>query len=102
MNENTDEVLIDLLIKKATYGLTDAEQAELDKLENGRHDDSFDLTVSAIALIDQKADEPMPSHLRANLRVAAEKYFDDTAAAEHPSLIRPLGLDRAPSSTLLN
>lgn len=90
MNENTDEVLIDLLIKKATYGLTEAEQVQLDKLENGRHDDSFDLTVSAIALIDQKADEQMPSHLRANIRVSAEKYFDERETADNPSTVQTL------------
>jgi len=90
MNENTDEVLIDLLIRKATYGLTEAEQLQLDRLENGRHDDSFDLTVSAIALIDQKADEQMPSHLRANIRVSAEKYFDEKETAENPLTVRTL------------
>jgi len=88
MNENTDEILIDLLIKKATYGLTEAEQVQLDKLENGRHDDSFDLTVSAIALIDQKADEPMPSYLRANIRASAERYFDERDAKENSSTVR--------------
>ena len=102
MNENTDEVLIDLLIKKATYGLTDAEQLQLDRLENGRHDDSFDLTVSAIALIDQKADEQMPAHLRANIRVSAEKYFDEKETAENPLTVRALvDSEKQPPSLLI-
>ena len=90
MKENTDELLIDLLIKQATYGLTDTEQTELNKLENGRHDSSFDLTVSAISLIDEKGDEAMPSHLSANIRASAERYFDEKDASEHPSTIQPV------------
>lgn len=81
MNENTGEALVDLLIKRATYGLSDAEQAELDALENGRHDDTFDLTVSAISLIGQKDDDAMPSHLRANIRASAERHFDEIEEA---------------------
>jgi anti-sigma-K factor RskA len=101
MNENTDEVLIDLLIKKATYGLTEAEQVQLDMLENGRHDNSFDLTVSAITLIGQTADEQMPSHLRANVRVAAETYFDERETAENPPTVRTLaGSERTRPSIL--
>ena len=38
MNQNADEVLIDLLIKQATEGLTDAERLQLNKLEASRHD----------------------------------------------------------------
>jgi len=102
MNENTDEVLIDLLIKKATYGLTEAEQVQLDMLENGRHDNSFDLTVSAITLIGQTADEQMPSHLRANVRVAAETYFDERETAENPPTVRTLAGSERTRPTILS
>src|SRR6185369_5600956 len=81
MNQNADEVLIDLLIKQATEGLTDAERLQLDKLEASRHDSSIDLTVSAVSLIDEKADEPMPAHLRSIIRASAEKYFDKVESA---------------------
>ncbi|MEP7074492.1 MAG: anti-sigma factor [Acidobacteriota bacterium] len=77
MNENADEILIDLLIKQATEGLTDAEQTQLNNLEGGKRDASVNLTISAISLIDEHGDEPMPSHLRASIRVSAEKYFDE-------------------------
>jgi anti-sigma-K factor RskA len=77
MNQNADEVLIDLLIKQATEGLTDAERLQLNKLEASRHDSSIDLTVSAVSLIDEKADEPMPAHLRSIIRASAERYFDE-------------------------
>ncbi|MEP6848035.1 MAG: anti-sigma factor [Acidobacteriota bacterium] len=84
MNENADEILIDLLIKQATEGLTDAEQAQLNKLEVGKHDASVDLTVSTISLIDEQGGEAMPSHLQASIRVSAEKYFDDIEASLAP------------------
>jgi anti-sigma-K factor RskA len=104
MKENTDEVLIDLLIKKASYGLTDIEQAELDKLENAGHDNSFDLTVSAISLINERAEDTMPSHLRANIRASAERYFDEKEAAsteQGEPEIKPVGaaLQIKPSSS---
>lgn len=86
MKENTDELLIDLLIEQATHRLTDAEQTELDALENGRHDNSFDLTVSAISLIGEKGDQAMPSHLRANVRAAAERYFDEAEESSRVQL----------------
>jgi hypothetical protein len=89
MTENTDQVLIDLLIKQATEGLTDVEQAELDRLERGRHDNTFDVTVSAISLIDERGEEPMPSHLRANIRAAAERFFDERKRQS----FSPLGRD---------
>jgi hypothetical protein len=84
MNENAEEILIDLLIKQATEGLTADEQTQLEKLERGRHDNTFDLTVSAISLIDERGEEEMPSHLRANVRAEAEKYFDEKDASLAP------------------
>jgi len=84
MKEHTDEVLIDLLIKQATYGLTDAEQAKLNRLEEGGHDNSFDLAVSAISLIGERGNEEVPSHLRSNIRASAEQYFDEKEASTAP------------------
>ena len=85
MNENAQEVLIDLLIKQATEGLIDSEQRQLDRLEAGSHDSSVGITTAAISLIDEKADEPMPMHLRANIRASAEKYFDEREASIAPA-----------------
>src|SRR5258708_35468817 len=86
MKEDTEELLIDLLIKQATYGLTDTEQAELEKLEKGRHDNSLDLSVSAISLIDERGDEVMPSYLPANIRASAERYFDEREGTSAPTV----------------
>jgi len=84
MNENSEEILIDLLIRQATEGLTDIEQQQLDKLEAGSHDNSFAMTTAAISLIDERGEEPMPVHLRANIRASAEGYFDEKEAGAAP------------------
>jgi anti-sigma-K factor RskA len=81
MNENTEEMRLDLLIKKAVYGLTDAEQRELDELD-GVSDDSFEMTTAAIHLAGIDQGEAMPEALRSKITAAASKIFDDRAASE--------------------
>src|SRR6266700_1273108 len=102
MNENAEEVLIDLLVKQATEGLTDAELLQLEKLESGRHDDSFDLTVSAVSLIDERADEPMPARLSSNIRASAEKYFDEKEVTIQPASVIPVVKTETPRPSFLN
>ena len=64
MNEERSDVLIDLLIKQATEGLSSAESAQLVELESGSgggHDLSFERTAAAIGMIDVRRDERMPA-----------------------------------------
>lgn len=100
MNEERSDVLIDLLIKQATEGLSSAESAQLVELESGSgggHDLSFERTAAAIGMIDVRRDERMPAHLRARLLVRSEEVFDELEAAAAPAerdLYRPAELPR--------
>jgi len=79
MNENTEETRLDLLIKQAVYGLTEAEQQQLDDLEiqNGRApDETFAQTAAAIALADVDQQESMPAKLRSKILADAYEIFD--------------------------
>ncbi|HKX82752.1 MAG TPA: anti-sigma factor [Pyrinomonadaceae bacterium] len=77
MNERSEELLLDLLVKKAVEGLTEAEQKQLDELEAGRpHDESLELTASAVSLVDIEQ-EKLPANLRSSVLAEAERYFDD-------------------------
>lgn len=81
MNERSEELLLDLLVKKAVEGLTEAEQKQLDELEAGRRpDESIELTASAVSLVDI-APEQMPANLRSRVLAEAERYFDDAQAS---------------------
>src|SRR3982751_3211264 len=96
MNEERSEVLIDLLVKQATEGLTDVETAQLAQLESESgmaHDTTFERTAAAVGLIDASQDEQMPSHLRARLLVKAEEVFDERDP-EPSTVVRPDFSDR--------
>lgn len=79
MNEQNEEILLDLLSKKAVYGLTEEEQRQLDSLDNiewdWEDDDSFELSAAAINLTDIKVDEPLPTHLQSKILANADAYF---------------------------
>lgn len=72
---HTDEQLLDLLLKKATEGLSEQETKQLDLLlnENGQ-DDSFDLAAAAISMVDLNTNEPLPEHLQTKIMADAEKF----------------------------
>lgn len=82
MNENTEEVRIDLLIKQAVYGLTEAEQKQLDDLEihdRQTSDETFAQTAAAIALVGVDQKEDMPRVLRSKILADAYEVFDARA-----------------------
>lgn len=83
MNNDQEEILLDLLTKRALEGLTDAEQVQLAKLEAGRPtDESFDLVVSALTL-SQLDIEEMPATLRDKLFLDADELFEDKEPVRH-------------------
>lgn len=84
---NTEELLLDLLSKKAVYGLSEAEQKQLDELSapSGREDGSFELAAAAISMIDLKTDEPLPDHLRTKIMADAEKIVGGYARQQQQS-----------------
>jgi len=77
MNQDREEILLDLLVKEATEGLTEAERRQLDEMTAGslNRDDSFELTAAALTLASLDTVEPMPSHLRARIEDAADDWF---------------------------
>jgi anti-sigma-K factor RskA len=86
MSQDRDEMLLDLLMKKAVHGLTETEDKQLSELEADReHDASFDLTASAVALVDVEP-QPIPANLRSRVLADAERYFDDATASPQASI----------------
>ncbi|HTK37966.1 MAG TPA: anti-sigma factor [Pyrinomonadaceae bacterium] len=85
MNENTEETRLDLLIKQAVYGLTEAEQQQLDDLEihNKRvSDETFAQTAAAISLVAVDRKDEMPQALRSKILADAYELFDAKAQPE--------------------
>ena len=79
MSEEND-LLYDLLVKKAIYGVDETEQGQLDGLDTSNADAEFrslELTAAAIGLSDLEI-EPMPAHLRADIERGADAYFTQT------------------------
>jgi Anti-sigma-K factor rskA len=85
MNQPNDELLIDLLEKRAVYGLTDEEQTQLGDL-GGSGDISFDLAASAVNLAELGRTEEMPASLRAKLVADANEFF---AVQPEPAVVSP-------------
>lgn len=81
MNENMEEIMLDLLCKKAVYGLDDNEERRLVQLERelGRESQSqsFELTAAAIGIADLDTSPVMPSHLQSRILADAENYFGE-------------------------
>src|SRR5437868_10069176 len=78
MNEEQNEMLLDLLTKKAIYGLDATEQTQLDKLDSDSVNlefESLEIAAAAISMVGPSADEPMPDHLRARIVADAESYL---------------------------
>lgn len=78
MSEQQKEKMLELLSDKATFGLSDAELAELAQLEKEfpeLNDDSFELAAASIGMLNLDATEAMPAHLRTKIAADAEQYF---------------------------
>jgi anti-sigma-K factor RskA len=80
MNEKMEELMLDLLCKKAEYGLSEAEEKKLAELrsEAGGGDDSatFELTAAAIGLAYSDAAEEMPAALQSRILADAQRHFE--------------------------
>jgi anti-sigma-K factor RskA len=80
MNENIDELMLDLLCKKAIYGLDANEEKQLAELERKAggesQSQSFELTAAMLAMADLDTSQPMPANLQSRILAEAERYFD--------------------------
>ena len=83
MKEDMQELMLDLLCRKATYGLSEQEEQQLSDLQDaagtGDLSTSFELTAAAFAMADPDMNEEMPAHLQSRIIADAEKYFDPGA-----------------------
>lgn len=78
MRAEEKERMLELLSDKAIFGLSEAEAAELEELQNSFpdfQDDSPELTAAAIGMLNLDTSEPLPAHLRAKIIADAEEYF---------------------------
>lgn len=82
MNEKDRELLLDLLTRQATEGLSSAEARQLAALE-GSDDDSFDLAAAALLLSEFEPTMPLPAHLRS--KISADASHIVGANAERPA-----------------
>src|SRR5688572_21758202 len=80
MNENMQEVMLDLLCKKAEYGLTEQEERQLAELQRaagtGDLSTSFELAAATIGIANLDTSEEMPANLRSRIMADAERYFE--------------------------
>lgn len=76
MSEDKNEILTDLLIAKAAYGLTEAESRQLAELDENQNDASIEMTMAAFAVADfGEKPEAMPDALRSKILVGADQFF---------------------------
>jgi len=76
MNDDVNEEMLDLLCKKAVYGLNEEETMQLGRLEVVGDDlRTLELTAAVIGMINLKTDEALPLHLQEKITVAADGYF---------------------------
>ena len=84
MSDNFEEVMLDLLCKRAIYGLTPEEEKELSVLQRraGVADDSLslELTAAAIATIGVDMSEEMPTALRERIVANAGAHLPKPSA----------------------
>ena len=88
MNENMEEIMLDLLCKKAVYGLDANEEKQLAELERqsgaAGESQSFELTAAAISIAHLEMSEPMPANLQSRIVAEANRYFDERSASDEP------------------
>jgi hypothetical protein len=72
-----DELMLDLLSKKASEGLDPTEQKQLDELiaVSAVEDESFEMAAAAISMIDLKTNESLPEHLQAKILADADRIW---------------------------
>jgi hypothetical protein len=93
MTEEQKELFFDLLTKKAIYGLTDAEERDLESVDPGNAAEellTLEMTAAAISLIGSESEEPMPAHLRGLISAAAVDHVGTTAADVTSDSVEPI------------
>lgn len=90
MNENIEELMLDLLCKKAVYGLDANEEKQLAELERKvggeSQSQSLELTAATLAMADLDTSQEMPANLQSRILAEAERYFDANARSVEPAV----------------
>jgi anti-sigma-K factor RskA len=85
MKKDWEELMLDLLCKKAVYGLSENEEKQLAELQTivgpGFETESFELTAAAIGMAGLDTRAKLPANLRSRIAADAERFFDEIEAA---------------------
>ena len=89
MSNDMNEIMLDLLCKKAVYGLDPHEETQLAELQR-RADAadetlSFELTAAAIMMATVEEKEEMPAALREKIAADAKKHFESSRSFSPPA-----------------
>jgi len=72
MTEKEKEMMLDLLVERFVYGLSDEDSKKLEGLGYEQAEaESIELTIATLGMVDLPADEQMPVHLHSKLMQAA-------------------------------
>lgn len=76
MNDYKKELMLDLLCKQATQGLDEQERRQLERLGyDDAENESIELTVAAMGLIDLDTKQEMPARLYSKILTNGENFF---------------------------
>lgn len=74
MTDQEKEMMLDLLVEKFIYGLSEEDSKKLDKLGYDPSEaESIELTVATLGMVDLPANEHMPAHLHDKLMNAVDE-----------------------------
>jgi anti-sigma-K factor RskA len=91
MNEEQKDLMLDLLIKEAVYGLNEDERRQLTELEGADGSaidtESLALTAAMLSMSGIDKNSELPKNLENRIMADAERYFDSTEANQVNSSI---------------
>ncbi len=103
MNKDINEIMLDLLIKKAVYGLEGNDESQLVDLQrqSGGIDESlsFELTAASIGMTGIHRLEEMPASLRERIAADADTYFASQPLASIPTWTASTVAEEAPAGS---
>lgn len=86
MKEDMEELMLDLLCKRVTYGLDEREERQLSEIQRtfgpGYDAESFELAAAAISTANLDLGAELPANLRSRIAAEAERFFDEQEASE--------------------
>lgn len=94
MKDDMEEQMLDLLCKRAVYGLDGHEERQLSEIQKtfgpGYDVESFELAAAAISTANLDPRAELPANLRSRIGAEAERYFDEKEASELATETQPV------------